>query len=685
MQILNSDTSWLKADNWQEVLENPSALPEDIRAYLKARNSETEDWLGDADTRAWIIDELKATIRDKDDSVPITQDEFSYWQRFNEGAEHPDFLRMADGETEPMVLLYGDERAAGEPYYDIGAADHSPNHRLFAVTEDCQGSERYQLTIFQAGNRSPIEAPLTDCRGDFEWGSDSTRLLYTRLDPNQRPKSVWCHRIGTPQSEDQLVFELDDPGRFIGLGKTSSEAYISIDSHDHQTNQSFLLPANLTDLCPMAVTDWVAGLEYELEHVDQNLILRSNHRHEDFALFRAPIPQAGITTPPEQWDLLWTPEPGELFSDFEVLKNHWVIEVCREGCGHYFITEPDPEFFRYRAPLALETSIHDTQLDPLPGFDREKIRMRLSTPAKPPRIIEIDLKTGSQVELKVSTPPNGHTETNYVVKRLYGTSSDGTPIPLTVVHHRGVAPNSETPLLLTGYGAYGMSLTPGFSAARRILLTRGVIHVTAHVRGGMENGYQWYKNGRMEQKDNSFNDLIGAAEALIREGLTSAGKIILHGGSAGGLLVGTVAMRRPELFRGVIADVPFVDVLETMLDADLPLTPPEWPEWGNPIESANARRRLAHFSPTMMVEETSYPCILATAGLTDPRVTYWEPARWIHALQSKASGGPFMLYTELNAGHGGPSGRYSGLDDIARIYQAIIRLFNLPVKAVYEL
>ena len=285
----------------------------------------------------------------------------------------------------------------------------------------------------------------------------------------------------------------------------------------------------------------------------------------------------------------------------------------------------------------------------------------------------------------MSSPPNGHTESNYVVRRAYGVSGDGQEVPLTIVHHKDVTPHPESPVLLTGYGAYGMSLTPGFSANRRTLLTRGVIHVTAHVRGGMENGYHWYRLGRMADKDKSFDDLIGAAETLIRQGWTSAGNIILHGGSAGGLLVGAAVMRRPELFRGVIADVPFVDVLETMLDADLPLTPPEWPEWGNPIESKDARRRLGHFSPTLMVEKRSYPCILATAGLTDPRVTYWEPARWIHRLQAISEGGPFLLYTELNAGHGGPSGRYAGLDDIARIYHAVFHLFNLPKEAPYAL
>lgn len=684
MQTRNNHTQWLKAQNWQAVLEDPERLPEAIRQHLETENTLSEQWLGGPDSRQWILDELKSTIRDADESVPIQDGRYRYWQRFVAGAEHPDFLRQDEnGATE--VLLCGDQRAEGTDYYDVGSADHSPDHRVFAVTEDLHGSERYTLSLFAAGSAHVIETPLTDCRGDFEWGSDSQTLLYTRLDEHQRPSSVWCHRIGTDQSEDVLVFALDHPGRFIGLGKTSTEAWITIDSHDHQTNQCFLLPADLQSLTPIPVTDWIPELEYEIEQVGDQLLLRANYEHPDYALFVAPIPTTEQMANPESWRLLWAPEDGELFTDYEVLASHWVVEISREGCGRYLICESNLDAFEIRMPIPLPTEIHDSHLDPLPGHNRDQIRMRYSTPATPPSVLEIDLTTGEQTVLKVSAPPNGHDETHYVVTRRYGVSGDGTRIPLTLVHHRDVTPGPDTPVLLTGYGSYGMSLTPAFSASRRTLLTRGVLHVTAHVRGGMENGHQWYKGGRMAEKDQSFNDFIGAAETLIRDGLTSAGRIVLHGGSAGGLLVGTVAMRRPELFKGVIADVPFVDVLETMLDADLPLTPPEWPEWGNPSESPDAYRRLAHYSPTLMVESREYPCILATAGLTDPRVTYWEPARWIAALKERGTGGPFLLYTELHAGHGGPSGRYAGLDDIARIYQAVIQLLNLPQDAPYAL
>ncbi len=685
MQSKITETEWLKAENWQDVLDDPSTLPPNIRHHLEAENTLAEEWLGGPDARDWILQELKATIRDEDTSVPIEDGPYRYWQRFRAGAEHPDFLRQHQAHTDLEVLLSGDTRAHGHAFYDLGSADHSPDHRYFAVTEDVQGSERYTLTVFVAGTDRPFETPLTDCRGDFEWSSDSKKLLYTRLDKHQRPSSVWCHTLGTSQTDDVLVFENPNPGRFIGLGKTSTETLITIDCHDHQTNQTFLLSSTLEDLNPIAMTDWIPELEYELEQVGNHLLLRTNHHHPDFALYVAPMPTGAAPSSPDQWRLLWAPPEGHLLSDYEVLEKHWVIETTHEGSGRYFVIEPNLEHFIERTELALESQIHDAHLDPLPGNHRDHIRLRISTPATAPQTVEVDLNTGALTVLKTSEPPNGHTPEHYVVKRHYGVSGDGQKIPLTLVHHQDLIPGPDTPVLLTGYGAYGMSLTPGFSATRRTLLTRGVLHVTAHVRGGMENGHAWYKDGRMAAKDNSFNDLIGAAETLIRDGLTSAGQIVLHGGSAGGLLVGTAVMRRPELFRGVIADVPFVDVLDTMLDDSLPLTPPEWPEWGNPSESKDAFRRLAHYTPTLMAEARHYPCILATAGLTDPRVTYWEPARWIQTLKNTGLGGPFLLYTELQAGHGGPSGRYAGLDDVARIYQAVIRLFDLPKEAPYAL
>lgn len=685
MQTRNTDTAWLKADNWQSVLDEPETLPEEIRSHLAAENALAEAWLGSAQEREWILDELKATIRDEDQSVPVSEGPFMYWQRFVAGAEHADFLRRGHDSEETTVLLCGDRRAAGTAYYDLGSADHSPDHRYFAFTEDTQGSERYVLSILDTETDSLLTTTLNDCRGDFEWASGSDALVYTRLDANQRPSSVWIHRLGTSQDADQCIFRQTDTGRFIGLGKTGSQQLITIDSHDHQTNQAFLLNADLNSPTPVPVTDWIPGLEYEIEQIADGLLLRSNYQHPDFALFHAPMPTSETRQKPSDWTCLWAPENGTLFSDYEVLEKYWVLEISSEGVPNYWIAAPRVNAFSLDRPIVLESLIHDAHLEPLPDFTRDSIRLKLSTPAKPPQVLEIDLKTGRSKTLKIATPPNGHNESNYRVERAYGISGDGARIPLTLTYHRELQLNRNTPVVLTGYGAYGMSLTPGFSASRRTLLTRGVLHVTAHVRGGMECGDRWYVNGRMADKDNSFNDLIGAAESLIRMGYTMAGRIVLHGGSAGGLLVGTAAMRRPELFAGVIADVPFVDVLETMLDAELPLTPPEWPEWGNPIQSDDAKRRIRHYAPTEIVEAIRYPCIFATAGLTDPRVTYWEPARWIATLKAVASGGPFVLYTELNAGHGGPSGRYEGLDDLARVYQAIIKMCQLPKESLYAL
>ena len=669
---------WLRAENWQSVLADPETLPAAIRDHLAAENALTEAALGGHSARADLREELKACIRDRDDSVPIDDGPYCYWQRYQAGAEHPDVVRQSKTDDVVEVLLCGDRRAHDHPYYDLANTEQSPDHQLFAITEDCHGAERYTLTILQAGTDDAVEEPLEDLRGDFEWTTDSRAIVYTRLDAHQRPSSVWCHTLGTPQATDHCLLTLDDPGRFIGLGKTSSERFLTIDIHDHQTTQTYLLPADLSRRDPWPVTAWIEGLEYDLEDSGDALVIKANWGHKDFQLFCCPYPDNDVPGHPDNWRCLWTPEPGTLFSDFEILATHWVLEMTREGIPHYQIATYRDNNFALGGTVPLATDIHDASLDALPGFDRTMIRLRLSTPRQPTEVLDIDLLTGEKTLRKRTDPPSGHHEDHYRVERRYAVASDGTPIPLTLVYHADTSLDSETPIVLTGYGAYGMSLTPGFSAFRRSLLVRGVLHVTAHVRGGMEGGYAWYEQGRGADKDNSFNDLIASAEALLRMGIGRAGRLVLHGGSAGGMLVGTAVMRRPELFAGVVADVPFVDVLATMSDPSLPLTPPEWPEWGNPLESDSARRRLSHYTPILAVQSRHYPPILATAGLSDPRVTYWEPAKWIARLKRIGRGGPFLLYTEMTAGHGGPSGRYAGLDDTARIYQFMRQVLNLP-------
>ena len=682
---MTTSEDWLRAENWQSVLADPDTLPDEIRAHLAAENVLTEATLGGAAAREDLLRELKACIRDLDDSVPVDDGPYRYWQRYQAGAEHPDMVRQRLPEGPIETLLSGDQRAKGHPYYDLAHAEQSPDHTLFAITEDCQGAERYTLTLFQAGTEIVVDHPLEDLRGDFEWSADSQALIYTRLDDHQRPSSVWCHTLGTPQSDDHCVLTLDDPGRFIGLGKTSSEQFLTLEIHDHQTTQTFLLPADLSRLTPWPVTEWIEGLEYDLEDTGDALLIKANWGHKDFQLFTAPYPENGHSAHPDTWRLLWTPDPGHLLSDVEVLQTHWVLEVTREGIPHYWIAQSQSGTFALSSELTLDTDIHDAHLEALPGFQRTTIRLRRSTPCQPTEILDIDLLTGERQVRKRIDPPNGHTLTNYRAERRAAISSDGTPIPFTLVHHAQTPLTAETPIVVTGYGAYGMSLTPGFSAFRRSLLTRGVLHVTAHVRGGMEGGYQWYEQGRGAEKDNSFNDLIAVVETLFRMGIGRAGRVLLHGGSAGGMLVGTVVMRRPELFAGVIADVPFVDVLATMSDPSLPLTPPEWPEWGNPLTSETARRRISQYSPTLLVTARHYPPILATAGLSDPRVTYWEPAKWIARLKRMGQGGPFLLSTEMAAGHGGPSGRYAGLDDTARLYQFMRHVLALPEAPCYDL
>jgi oligopeptidase B len=464
---MTSSEDWLRAENWQSVLADPETLPITIRDHLSAENVLTEAALGGQSARADLLQELKACIRDRDDSVPIEDGPYFYWQRYQAGAEHPDVVRQPKTDDAVEVLLCGDRRADGHPYYDLANAEQSPNHRLFAITEDRHGAERYTLTILQAGTEDALEEPLEDLRGDFEWSTDSSAIVYTRLDANQRPSSVWCHTLGTPQSDDHCLLTLDDPGRFIGLGKTSSEQFLTIDIHDHQTTQSYLLPADLSRRQPWPVTAWIEGLEYDIEDSGHALVIKANWGHKDFQLFCCPYPDGEVPGHPETWQCLWTPEPGTLFSDFEILKAHWILEITREGIPQYWIAQLIEGNLTISGTLPLATDIHDAHLDSVPGFDRTIIRLRLSTPRQPTEVLDIDLRTGERTLRKRTDPPNGHHETHYRVERRYAVSSDGTQIPLTLVAHVNTPLGPETPIVLTGYGAYGMSLTPGFSAFRR--------------------------------------------------------------------------------------------------------------------------------------------------------------------------------------------------------------------------
>jgi oligopeptidase B len=509
---------------------------------------------------------------------------------------------------------------------------------------------------------------LADAHGDVVWANDGRHLFYTVIDVNHRPQAVKLHRLGTEQDRDTLVYEEADPGFFVGVSLTESRRFVVVDTHDHTTSESWLVPADEPDATPRLVVPRERDVEYDVTHHGERLLVRTNaDGAEDFKLVEAPIEQPGR----ESWRDLVAHVPGRLIVSFEVFSGHLVrlerenalprIVVSDLESGAEHVIEHHEAAYR----LALDNGYE---------FDTTRLRFEYSSPTTPARVYDYDMRSRERTLRKEQSVPSGHDPSRYVTRRLLAPAPDGEQIPVTVLELRDTPHDGSAPLLIYGYGAYGISMPASFSTNRLSLVDRGFVYAIAHVRGGMERGYRWYREGKLEHKTNSFTDFIAVAEHLVAEGYTSAGRIAAHGASAGGMLMGAIANMRPDLFAAVVAEVPFVDVLSTMCDETLPLTPPEWNEWGDPLHDPQAHARIRDYSPYDNVRAQDYPAILATGGVSDPRVTYWEPAKWVARLRElRTNDAPLLLKINLAAGHGGASGRFERLEEIALAYAFVIR------------
>ncbi|RUT31037.1 S9 family peptidase [Arsenicitalea aurantiaca] len=664
--------AWLRAENWQEVMQRPDALPAEIRAYLEAENDYFESCFGQptADLQDQIYREIRGRIKEDDSGIPSPDGPWAYNSRTLEGQQYPLLVRTPrDGGPETVLLDCNAE--AGDGYFGFAGAEHDPSHRFLAWAADRNGSEYYTLHIRDLETGRDTGEKLENIAGEGVWSADSKSLYYTELDENHRPFRVRRHIIGTPQAEDEIVYEEQDPGFFVGVDKTLTNRFIEITAHDHQTSESWLIDAE-TGGAPRVVAPRVTDREYDLEHGGEHLFIRTNaDGAEDFKIVSAPVDAPGH----ENWVDLVPHRQGVLILDVIVLRNHLIRLEREEGLPRIVVRdlrdgrESEVSFAEEAYALSMSAGYE---------FDTSTIRFSYSSPTTPSRTYDLDLDTGERKLLKEQEVPSGHDPAHYVTRRILAPVPDGETVPVTILHHRDTKIDGSAPLLLYGYGAYGMSLPAGFSISALSLVDRGFVYATAHVRGGMDKGYRWYRLGRREHKPNTFTDFIAAAEALIAERYTSAGRIVAHGGSAGGLLVGAVANLRPELFAAILADVPFVDVLNTMLDDTLPLTPPEWPEWGNPIASEADYRLIAGYAPYENVAAKDYPAIFALAGLTDPRVTYWEPAKWVAKLRAtKTDANPLYLKTHIGAGHQGASGRFDRIKETALSYAFALDVVGL--------
>jgi oligopeptidase B len=660
---LIDDYAWLKAANWQEVLRNPSVLPADIRAVLDAENEYAKAVLAPGEElRAHLFAELRARIKEDDVDVPAPDGPFVYYRRHRTGGQHPLFCRRSrETAGDETIMLDGDELGKDKAFFQFGGARPSPDHRLLAWSADDKGSELFTLRLrdLQTGRDLMDEVP--DTSGSMVWSADGSSILYVKLDDNHRPHCVMLHRLGTQASEDVCVYLEQDPGWFVGIQSTQSRRFCVIDLHDHDSSEARLIDLADVSAAPRLVAARKTGLRYEIEHYEQKLIILTNaDGAEDFKLVTADLETPGL------WQDFVAHRRGRMIMSHLALRHH-LVRLERENGLPQIIIRDMADGTEHAIAFAEEA--YSLGLDTMREFDTKTLRFSYSSMTTPREIFDYDMTTRERILRKRQDIPSGHDPAQYVTRRIFAPAHDGEIVPVSLLYRRDLALDGSAPLLLQGYGAYGHASPASFSAHRFSLVDRGFVYAIAHVRGGTDKGWHWYEDGKLAKKPNTFADFISAARHLSAEKYTRAGRIVALGGSAGGMLMGAVANLAPELFAGIIADVPFVDVLNTMLDGELPLTPPEWVEWGNPGKDLWAFETIRSYSPYDNVRAQKYPAMLVQAGLTDPRVTYWEPAKWVARLRERMSGGgPVILHTNMEAGHGGAAGRFEALKDVAREY-----------------
>jgi oligopeptidase B len=682
---ITDDYAWLRAANWQEVMRNPPALDAEIRAYLEAENAFTDAMLSDtAALRETLFQEMKARLKEDDRQVPTPDGPYEYFPRFVKGGQYAQFCRIPRGGSadDAEVLLDGNAEALGKSYWDLGGTAHSHDHKLLAYATDDKGSELYTIRIRDLATGLDLADEIPDTRGSLEWAGDGRKLFYIKVDEHQRPLNVYRHEVGTPVHDDKLVYREEDNGFFVGLSATQSQRFVLIEIHDHETSEVRLIDTDAPDEEPRLVTGRRVGHQYGVEHHGSHLIITTNSDGaEDFRIVAAPLEAPNEAN----WHEIVPHKPGRLILDVNVF-NKFMTRLEREDSLPRIVVTPIVKGSDSLLDAAGEHAIafdEEAYALGMSGgfeFDTTNLRFVYSSLTTPAETYDYDMATRAKTLRKRQEVPSGHNPADYVTRRLFAPAKDGELVPITLLFKTTTPLDGSAPLFLYGYGSYGIAMPAAFSTGRLSLVDRGFIFAIAHVRGGKDKGYRWYTDGRMKKKRNTFTDFIAAGEYLVAEGLTQRGRIVANGGSAGGMLVGAAANMAPDLFLAIVADVPFVDVLNTMLDKDLPLTPPEWPEWGNPLKSREDFDNIRSYSPYDNVEAKSYPHILALAGLTDPRVTYWEPAKWIAKLRAfNASANLVLLKTNMGAGHGGASGRFDGLKDTALNFAFALKVAGLEL------
>jgi oligopeptidase B len=665
--------AWLRAENWQAVFRDTSLLDPEIRAHLDAENAYQQALMAaTADLQKTLFGEMKSRIKEDDASVPVKDGPFAYGVAYVTGGQYPRYLRTPRDGGEAQIILDGDTEGAGKSYFSLGGVEHSHDHKKLIWSYDDAGSEYYTIRIRDLATGIDAEDRIENTGGGGVFDATASGLCYTVLDENHRPVAIRYHQLGNSPDNDKTIYEEADPGFFLDVHGSLLNDYIFISINDHETSEIRMIPAADPLVEPKIIAPRQTGIQYSLAEAGDRFFILTNKDAKDFRICETPADDPR----PENWTEVVQHKAGRLILSVSAYRDHMVRLEREDGLPRIVIRERKTG---EEHEIAFNEEAYSLGFQGAGEYDTEVVRFTYSSMTTPSQTFDYNMRTRERTLLKTQEVPSGHNRDDYVTRRVMATSHDGEMVPVSLVYHKETKLDGTAPLLLYGYGAYGVSIPSGFNTSILSLVDRGFVYAIAHIRGGKERGYRWYDAGKREHKPNSFKDFVAAAQYLTQEKFCAPSRIVAHGGSAGGMLMGAVANMAPDLFCGIIGEVPFVDVLNTILDDTLPLTPPEWPEWGNPITTPSDYKIIASYSPYDNVSALPYPPILAIAGLTDPRVTYWEPAKWVARLREHStSGNPVLLKTNMSAGHGGASGRFSRLEEVAYSYAFAIKAAGLP-------
>jgi oligopeptidase B len=648
---------------WLKDVKHPETKP-----YLEAENAHTEAFFADyKDFEGRLFEEMKARIVKDDSSPPAKSDGYYYYTRTEGDKEQAIHCRAKGLPTGPEeVLLDCNELAKGHKSFSLGIYDVSLNHEILAYASDTDGSEVYTLYFKDLKTGTLFPEVIKNLYYSSAWSHDNKTFYYVTQDENQRPDKFWRHTLGTPTSEDVILFEEKDSQYFISCGLSESEEYIFLNRHSHATSEFYSMSAKNPEAKLQLFSKLEDKVEYEVTHRGNYFYILTNKNAQTFKLCRAHVGK----TSSEHWETLIEATPERTLKSITAFKDFMIVTATEQALQTVY--KFDYDSFKMD-PLAFPDPIYQVGLGANLEFATDWVRFNYSSLVQPNQTYDLNMKTQEKIVRKVQKIPSGYNPEEYTSERVWAVSHDGVKVPVSLVYKKDLRKKGPQPTLLYAYGSYGYSMPTAFNAQRISLLDRGYIYAIAHIRGGADMGRQWYEEGKFLKKKNTFHDFIASSEYLIQQKYSEPKTLAIMGGSAGGMLMGAVVNMRPELFNAALAIVPFVDVLNTMLDSSLPLTQMEYQEWGNPEASKEYYDYIKSYSPYDNVKAQAYPNLYIKAGLNDPRVTYWEPAKWCAKLREmKTDHHVLLLETDMQSGHAGASGRFEYLKEIARQFTFIL-------------